>query len=306
MKRFRLNLDLTGVIVVIAAGVMIPVMLLTAVGIVAVTASNYTGGIVTGILVICFAVTAAGSALVAIVMASRKARLARMQADFTANMSHEFRTPLSSIKLYAQTLQSGKLADDPKRTAECIGVILREAGWLDVMIDRLLTWRSSSKELMQLNMEPAPVTKAVSAAVEQFKYIVPPEEIQLSFSPESTLCVMHDTSAISTIVLNLLVNAYKYTGDGKKISVRTRDEEDRVVIEVEDNGIGIEPSEMQKIYEPFYRVKRKNGIAPGGTGLGLSIVRHLASRHNGTIEVKSEKDKGSVFFINLPATEKTE
>jgi signal transduction histidine kinase len=237
-------------------------------------------------------------------MTSRKARLARMQADFIANVTHELRTPLSSIKLYAQTLQSGKLADDPKRTAECIGVILREAGWLDVMIDRLLTWRSSSREMMQLEMKPAPVTYAVRSAAEHFKHIVPADEMEFTFTPGSSLCVMHDVTAINTIVLNLLVNAYKYTGNHKKISVRTSDGKDGVVIEVEDNGIGIEPHEINKIYEPFYRVRRKNGSGPGGTGLGLSIVRYLVSRHNGTIDVKSVKDAGSVFTINLPAAEK--
>ena len=300
MKRLHLNLNLTSVIVIIATGVLLPVMLATAVGIVAIVIAKDAGGIVTGVLVISFAVTAMGGALVTVVLTGKKARLARLQADFLANISHEFRTPLSAIKLYAQTLQSGKLADDPRQMAQCLATILRETEWLCVMVDRVLTWRAAAKDMMTLNMCDGPVSGAVSDAVERFKAMVEPDELTLSLSIESRLRVRHDATALNAVVLNLLTNAYKYTGKDKRISVGVRDEDDHVVIEVGDNGIGMTPAEAKLVFQPFYRAENPAG-GTSGAGLGLAIARHLVGRHAGTISVSSEKGMGAVFRISLPS-----
>lgn len=301
MKRFNLNLNLTGVIVIIAVGVLLPVMLSTAAGIVAICLAKDTGGIITGILVICFTVTALGCGLLALVFTGRKARLARQQADFIANISHEFRTPLSVIKLYAQTLQSDKLSDDPEQTSRCIATILRETAWLDVMIDRILTWRVSSKDMMELNMETQPVLRAVNDAIERFLAMVRADEMMFSSSMDSVLCVQHDVKALNAIVLNLLINAYKYTGKEKQISVEVGDEDDHVLIDVKDNGIGLTEAEAKRIFQPFFRVGRRDKEEKGGVGLGLAIVRHLVNRHGGTITVSSKKGEGSLFTVRLPA-----
>jgi two-component system phosphate regulon sensor histidine kinase PhoR len=303
MKHFRLNLNLTSVIVIIAAGVLLPVMLSTAVGIVAIALAEGTGGIVTGVLIISFTVTAAGCGLLALVFTGRKARLARQQADFVANISHEFRTPLSAIRLYAQTLQSGKLADDPEETSRCIATILRETTWLDVMIDRMLTWRASSKDMMELNIETKSVSKAVYGAIDRFNSMVPADELTLSSSIKTELRVQHDAKALNAVVLNLLTNAYKYTGRRKEISVTAQDRDNHVIIEVKDNGIGLTATEMKHIFQPFYRAERRNGGETGGVGLGLAIARHQVNQHKGTISVSSHKDEGSSFTISLPSAE---
>lgn len=303
MNRFNLNLNLTSVIVIIAAGVMLPVMLSTAVGIVAISLAEDTGGIVTGALVISFTVTAAGCSLLALVFMGRKNRLARQQADFIANISHEFRTPLSAIRLYAQTLQSGKLANDPEQTSRCIATILRETTWLDVMIDRILTWRASSKDMMELNMETQSVSEAIHDAIDRFESMVPPDELTLSSSIETCLCVEHDVKALNAVVLNLLTNAYKYTGKHKQISVSVQDRGDHVIIGVKDNGIGLTAPEAKRIFQPFYRAKKKDEGETGGVGLGLAIARHLVDQHKGSISVSSQKDEGSSFTISLPAAE---
>jgi len=301
MKRLHLNLNLTGVIVLIAVGVLLPVMLSTAVGIVALVMADDAGGIVTGVLVVSFAVTAMGSAVITVVLTSRKARLARRQADFVANVSHEFRTPLSAIRLYAQTLQSGKLADDPERMAECLATILRETEWLDVMVDRVLTWRASSRDVMPLDMDVQPVSQAVNDAIDRFRTMISPDEMVLSSSIDSRLSVRHDVNAMNAVILNLLTNAYKYTGKVKQVSVRVRDEGGDVVIDVEDNGIGLTISEAKHVFEAFYRAERQDGGDTGGTGLGLAIVRHLVNRHGGSIVVSSEKGRGSTFTLRMPA-----
>ena len=301
MKRYRLNLNFTGVIVLIAVGVLLPVMLSTAVGIVALVLAKDAGGIVTGVLVISFAVAAMGSALITVVLTGKKARLARRQADFVANVSHEFRTPLSAIRLYTQTLQSDKLAGDPQQTAQCLATILRETEWLDVMIDRILTWRSSSRDMMPLKMDTRPVSGAISDAVERFRTMVAPDEMDFSSSIDSRLCVRHDAGAVNGVVLNLLTNAYKYTGKDKRISVSVRDEDGHVMIEVLDNGIGLTSAEVKHVFQPFYRAERQDGGETNGVGLGLAIAQYLVNRHEGTIAVTSEKGKGSTFRIRLPA-----
>lgn len=305
MRRLHLNLNLTGVIVTLAVGVLLPVLLATAVGIVAVALAEDTGGIVTGVLVISFACAAIGSAVVALVLTGQKVRLARSQADFVANVTHEFRTPLSAIRLYAQTLQSGKLADDPEQTAHCVETILRETAWLDIMVDRVLTWRASSKGALPLNMEHRPVTGPVESALERFQGMIPPGEVSLSSEIESQTDVECDEHALHTVIINLLTNAYKYTGNEKAIQVSVRDEEDHVVIEVADNGIGISPREQERIFQPFYRVDEEHREGASGTGLGLAIARSLIDRHNGTITVESEPGKGTTFLIHLPAAEVT-
>ena len=301
MKRLHLNLNLTAVIVLIAAGVLVPVMLATAVGIVAIVIAKDAGGIVTGVLVISFAATAMGSALITVVLASKKARLARRQADFVANVSHEFRTPLSAIRLYTQTLQSGKLDGDPEQAAQCLATILRETEWLDVMIDRVLTWRASSKDVLPLNMVTQPVAQAVNDAAERFNAMVTPDELEFSCSIDSRRPVSHDMVALNAVVLNLLTNAYKYTGKDKRIRLGVRDEDDHVVIYVEDNGTGLTDAEMKRVFQPFYRAGEHDSGNTSGVGLGLAIAHHLVNRHHGVLAVASEKGTGSTFSIRLPA-----
>jgi two-component system phosphate regulon sensor histidine kinase PhoR len=272
---------------------------------VAILLAEETGGVITGALVISFTTTATGCGLLALVFAGRKARVARMQADFIASISHELRTPLSAIKLHTQTLESGRLTEDPKQTAQCVATILRETAWLDFMIDQLLTWRASSKDMLELSLETRSVTEAVQGAVDRFNSMVFPDDLTLSASMDSRLCVLHDAKALNTVILNLLMNAYKYTGTHKQILVTVRDVDSHVVIEVEDNGIGLTSSEAQRIFQPFYQAATRNKRKTGGVGLGLAIAWHLIGQHNGTISVSSRPGEGSTFKISLPAAEST-
>jgi two-component system phosphate regulon sensor histidine kinase PhoR len=301
MKRFTLNLNLTSVIVTIAVGVLLPVILSTAVGIVALVFADDARSILIGVLVLSFTLTAAGSGLVAVVLTGRKARLARLQADFVANIAHEIRTPLSAIRLYTQTLQSGKLAEDPERAAECLATILRETEWMDAMLDRALTWRASSRSVLRLNMRSAPISNAVNDAITRFRSMAAPGEVSVSASINTSLNVKHDPTALHAVVLNLLTNAYKYTGEDKQISVTVRDVDEQVVIDVSDNGIGLSPTEAKRIFNPFYRVRQAGHGAASGVGLGLTIVRYLVGRHRGSIRAENRPEGGSMFTITLPA-----
>ena len=131
--------------------------------------------------------------------------------------------------------------------------------------------------------------------------MVAADEMVFSCSMDSLLCVQHDVKALNAIVLNLLINAYKYTGQEKQISVEVRDEDDQVLIGVKDNGIGLTDVEAKRIFQPFFRVDRRDKEEKGGAGLGLAIARHLVNRQGGTITVSSKKGEGSLFTVRLPS-----
>jgi two-component system phosphate regulon sensor histidine kinase PhoR len=251
--------------------------------------------------VIAFTAAAAGCAVLVTVLLGRRAHLARLQSDLLANVTHELRTPLSAIRMYAESLHSGLLKDDPARTEESLHLILQQTEWLDAMIDRVLTWRMAARDRDVLDLRTEPVRAAVEEAVLRFTRMTPPEEVGLTVDIDTALPVRHDKRAVAEMVLNLLVNAYKYTGAEKKIALSVRDEQGRAVIAVRDNGIGIPKAAQKKIFQPFFRVDNGlRGKAPG-TGLGLAIVRHMVRLHGGEVFVESKPGRGTLFTVRLPA-----
>jgi len=308
--RRRPTLSLTGALVALSVGVVVPVLLSTSVGIVTLVLGEGSRAILVGVLVTSFAAAALGGAAAAAILLGRRARIARFQADLLANVSHDLRTPLSSIRMYAQTLLSGRLDDNAQLRAESLETIVRETEWLEEIIDRILTWRSAAKDRDALDLVDAPVAGAVRQAVARFERMVPSDEVRLSVAVESRLTVRHDRHAIGSIVLNLLVNAYKYSEPPREIHLTVRDEAaddrsperaQRVRIAVEDNGVGIPRGELRRIFEPFYRVDRGPEATASGAGLGLAVVRHITEAHGGQVSVASAEGRGSRFSVVLPA-----
>ena len=293
LKKLGPNLSLTGVIVTLSVGVMLPVVVLTSVGIVSIALGERTNNLVVGVLVICFAVASIGGAVTATVLLGRKARTARLQADFLANVGHELRTPLSAIRMYAQTLQNDRLRDDPQKTRACLDTIVRETEWLETMVDRVLTWRSAAKDRLVLELRIAPVTATVQKTLDRFSLLTTPDEVKLTTDVSTTAAVAHDANAIVTVLLNLLINAYKYTGADKQIEVRAFDENGEVFLEVEDNGIGIPLTDRLRIFEPFFRSDDRLRARSSGAGLGLAITKTLVTAHGGKIEVASQENQGT-------------
>jgi two-component system, OmpR family, phosphate regulon sensor histidine kinase PhoR len=297
----RSSLGLKGAIVTLSVGVLVPVILSTTVGIVALVIGTSTKELLIGVLVVCFTAAAAGSAVVSVVLLGRRARLARLQSDLLANVSHELRTPLAAIRMYAQTLESGLLEKDPQTTRQSLATIVRETEWLEATVERVLTWRSLARDQDAVDLRPGPVKDAVEDAVARFRRMVVPGEVELGVEIGSARPLNHDRDALGRVVLNLLVNAWKYTGEGKRIRVAVRDEGDDVEIAVEDNGIGIPARELEHVFEPFYRVESGAPGGPAGAGLGLAIVRQVVRLHGGEVTVASEPGRGSVFTVRLPA-----
>ncbi len=304
IKRLQQNLKLTGAIVVLAVGVLVPVLLSTSVGIVALVVGESSQSLLFGVLIISFTSAAVGSAIIVTVLLGRRARTARLQADLLANVTHELRTPLSAIRMYAQTLKMGKLDDDPARGKQCVETIIRETEWLESMIDRVITWRSLAKDRDDLDIVSEPIDGVAEETAKQFSKMVAPEEVDFVVEIDTAAPCHHDKRGLSSIILNLLTNACKYTGDDKKITLTVKDEADSVVASVADNGIGIPEPELKKIFDPFYRVDSHLRSKAQGAGLGLAIVNHLVQAHSGSIVVDTEEGRGSKFIVYLPKAQK--
>jgi len=300
IKRRGRSLSLTGVIIALSVGVLLPVMLSTAVGIVTLALGESTNWIVVGVLVISFAAAAIGSAITATVLLSQKAQTARLQADLLVNVTHDLRTPLTAIRMYAQTLQGGLMQKDPRRAEDGLETIVRETEWLETMIDRILTWRAATKDRNNLQMQVRPLREAVEVAVGRFTRMLAPGEVDLAVKVDCATPVNHDQNAISTVVLNLLINAYKYTKQDKQISVEVGDRDGQVAVSISDNGIGIAGKEVRRIFDPFYRIDTRLRGESTGAGLGLAIVRHLIQTHKGEVLVESREGQGSSFTVLLP------
>ena len=299
IERIRQSLSLVKPIVTLSVGVVLPVLLSTAVGIVAIVAGESSLTLILGILMVSFTAAAIGGAVILYVLLGRRARLARLQSDLLANVTHDLRTPLAAIRVYAQTLQTGLLQSDPVRAEECLRTIVRETEWLDAMIDRVISWRAASKDRGLVDLRCGSICPVVEETVARFLRMVPPDEVKMNCSFESTSAVRHDPGSLEQAILNLLVNAAKYSTAPKRIDLQVRDEGPWVVVSVEDHGIGIPAGEVRRIFEPFYRVKNA-AARVSGAGLGLAIVHHAAKAHGGHITVDTKEGVGSRFSIFLP------
>jgi two-component system phosphate regulon sensor histidine kinase PhoR len=227
-------------------------------------------------------------------------RLERLRQEFVANVSHELKTPLASIKAYAETLADGALAD-PQHNVVFVERIAEQAERLDSLIQDLLSLArieagQNTPEPVDMDLNhvlpdwagdhlPAADAKQISLT-----WVIIPTPVLVSVDPES----------LRQILDNLLANAIKYTPPGGRVQVRWRSQGDQAVIEVEDTGIGIARVEQERIFERFYRVDKARSRELGGTGLGLSIVKHLTQSLGGQVSVRSQLGSGSIFVLLLP------
>lgn len=300
LERIQKSLRLTGVIVALSVGVILPVLLSTSVGIIALVRGEGSLSLVVGVLVISFTSAAVGAAIVVMVILGKRARTARLQADLLGNVTHELRTPLSAIRMYAQTLEMGFDKLDREKQLQCIDTIIRETDWLEAMIERVLTWRSLAKDRMDLDLVIESVRGTVEETALHFQRMTPPDSVDFACSVQCDLPVSHDSRGLSSVILNLLVNAYKYTGGQKCIRLSVDELDGQVAIAVTDNGIGIPHREVHRILQPFYRVDTGlRGKSPGA-GLGLAIVSHMVRAHNGALTIESKEGEGSTFRVLLP------
>jgi len=230
-------------------------------------------------------------------------KLERIRRDFVANVSHEFRTPLTAIQGFAETLIGGAI-DDPHNRERFLGIILEHSRRLARLTEDLLKLSQMDAEKLELEVRPVSVAQLVEACFETAQRRANEKELQLSLNLPSQLPdVAADGRRIQEVLQNLLDNAIQYTLPGGKIVLSAEARNDEVVFTVTDTGIGIPQADQPRIFERFYRVDVARSREAGGTGLGLSIARHLVEAHGGRIWVESELGAGSKFHFSLPIFE---
>jgi two-component system phosphate regulon sensor histidine kinase PhoR len=231
----------------------------------------------------------------------REASLAKLQTEFVSKVSHDLRTPLTSIRMFVETLQLGR-ADDPENRQQCLDVLSTETARLSMMIDQLLGWARMEAGKRVYERELCQISDIVDAALGAFEAqrLTHPVSMELDVPP-GIPPVLVDAGAIAEVLLNLLQNAHRYTTDVKRIAIRCAPgPRGTVVIHIEDNGPGIAKREQARIFEKFYRAKDPLNRGLQGTGLGLAIVQHIVRGNHGQVSVESELGQGATFRVVLP------
>ncbi|MBF0504000.1 MAG: HAMP domain-containing protein [Candidatus Omnitrophica bacterium] len=227
-------------------------------------------------------------------------RLERVRQDFVANVSHELRTPISSIKGYAETLLDGAMADKDN-LKEFINIIHQDSNRLANLIDDLLDLAKIESGKMNIVLSPVDIRPILDRTLRVLDKLIKTKKLSISVDTSSNLPkILADDKRLAQVFLNLLDNAVKYTPEGGSIKVRFSVNDQAVVIDVADTGIGIPEKDIPRIFERFYRVDKARSRELGGTGLGLSIVKHIVLAHNGQVSVRSELGLGSVFSFFIP------
>jgi two-component system phosphate regulon sensor histidine kinase PhoR len=228
-------------------------------------------------------------------------RLERVRKDFVANVSHELRTPLTSIKGYVEALLDGA-KDDPERNAEFLDVLKKHTDRLNNIVSDLLTLAQIESGQTGLQYQTIGLSDLIERAVSMLKPMADRKRQRLSMFIGADLPVIKgDPEKLTQVLTNLIDNAIKYTPEKGSVSVEAGPVGDGLEVTVSDNGLGIPPKDVSRIFERFFRVDRARSRDLGGTGLGLSIVKHIVESHGGSVRVESEPGKGSRFIVFLPA-----
>jgi len=279
--------------------VVAPTALLLVTGILMLVLWRSPLNLVFGILVTALVVCLVAGSVIALVLLKREARLSRLQTDFVSKISHELKTPLTSILMFAEMVSDSSA--DPAELELCVEGIQREAIRLQLQIERLLEWgrmEAGQRRYEKKRLDPGEV---VEEAVDVFHGSAQGRGLSIVTEVKRPLPVIEgEREALADALLNLLGNAVKYTGEEGRIAVGASSDGKTVRLFVRDNGPGIPRREQRRIFQKFYRADDRLSRAVEGTGLGLAIVQHVATGHGGRVEVDSEPGQGSTFSIVLP------
>jgi len=227
-------------------------------------------------------------------------KLERVRRDFVANVSHEFKTPLTAIQGFAETLLGGAV-DDPQNRGRFLEIILEHSRRLARLTDDLLKLSQMDADRLELDIRGVEVAPLVEGCVETSQPRAAENNLRLSVQlPDSLPNVAGDRRRLNEVLQNLLDNAIQYTLPGGQIHVSALIVDDEIIFTVSDTGIGIPKADQPRIFERFYRVDAARSREAGGTGLGLAIAKHLVEVHGGRLWVDSEINQGSQFHFSIP------
>lgn len=231
---------------------------------------------------------------------SHELELARMKSDFVSTVSHEFKSPLTSIRQLAEMLQSGRVPSEVRRQ-KYYDVLLEQSERLALLTDNILSLAKVEEGRAEFAFESSDISALLTEVVSSIQERVRHEGFEIGLSVEGPLPLLAvDRTAISQAVANLIDNAIKYSGDSRTISVSASVDEKTLAIAVRDFGVGIKREDLDKVFERFYRGGDELTRTVKGSGLGLTLVKEMVEAHRGKVQVESEPGRGSLFTIRLP------
>jgi signal transduction histidine kinase len=231
---------------------------------------------------------------------NRDVRMTEVRSQFVASVSHELKTPLTAIRMFAETLAMGRSRDEKTRS-EYLETIVNESERLARLVDNVLDFSKIEQGKKIYRLRPTQLQEVADSAVRAMRFPLAQQGFTLNFSTEEDMPELEaDADAIQQAILNLLTNAMKYSGDSREIDLHLAARNGDAVIEVIDRGLGLTQEEQKHIFEKFYRAPSHESRLIAGTGLGLTLVAHIAKAHHGRVEVESTTGAGSTFSIIIP------
>ena len=232
---------------------------------------------------------------------TRLRQLENIRREFVANVSHELKTPITSIKGFVETLLEGGLEDN-KNVQKFLEIISKQSELLNAIIDDLLSLSrlEQGAESGEVQLTEENLKHILEAAVGDYRLRARERNIRLIVSCGEEIVVKANSRLLIQAIGNLLDNAIKYSEPKGKVEVGVVIDDDEIAIQVVDQGSGIAPEHLPRLFERFYRVDKGRSRELGGTGLGLAIVKHIAQAHGGRVTVESTLGKGSIFTLHFP------
>ncbi|MDC1106588.1 HAMP domain-containing sensor histidine kinase [Prolixibacteraceae bacterium] len=265
--------------------------------------NNYIVGSIVGMLILStlFSIFILLTFVLSLYLILKQRKTSVMQNDFINNMTHEFKTPIATIGVAADTIMNDRIIENPEQISFFAQMIKKENKRMNLHVEKILRIARFERKELELNFTEFDIHELLDRYIQSFKLQVEQREGSIQFIPGAkNPIIFTDPNHFSSVINNLLDNANKYSTEAPQITVRTRNKEGGVVFSVEDKGMGMNRSVQNKVFERFYRQTSGNIHNVKGFGLGLNYVKAIVDAHKGKVSVKSELGKGSTFEVFIP------